>query len=385
MSSIVQDELSNLTNNQLRLRLLQHGLANMPVTDTTRDVLLKKLRKTINGQSSEVRRETIHVPKYSSGEEDEEKPAPKKTNRRVTVGIVPVNTNDVAASVAKPKNARRSGRITPTIENRNATSIAVPPTENDIPELDEQSVPEVYIKPKRTSRSPSLGKSQTVVTSYKTEITKPTPIIEIDDEDEVSDSNDDDGDADIINSYQSRNLYPSLGKDNGLNSAYPTSPSKLGRTTTYTTTYEPTSHKSSSHDSNFDDLTSFKAPLAKPRPSTSYSNYDKPVGVTRRYTTNAYTSKHLAQNYEDESGTEHSDIEAPYLSDFARRLTQLKAEPLNRKILHDVKQQNRQANDSLWHSFVTLVIAFGRKFGSILLGFMTLMVVVFVYVFFIMG
>jgi len=106
-------------------------------------------------------------------------------------------------------------------------------------------------------------------------------------------------------------------------------------------------------------------------------------GLNRRYTTNAFSSKHSNQHFEDDSGTEQSDIDAPYLSDFAKRLSQLRPEPLDRKIIADVIQHHK-GDDSLWQSFSNLVIAFGRKFGSIFLVGIILMIVVFVYVFFIM-
>lgn len=380
MSSAVQDELSNLTNDQLRLRLLQNGLGNMPVTDTTRQVLLKKLRRFIDGQKSDSRRETIHVIKHTV-EANDSKPVPlskKPANRRNTMNAVPMTSEDVVPIIAKPKTSRRSGRITPTIvENGSSVPIAARPSENDIIELDEEPVREKYVLPKRTSRSPSLGKSQTVVTSYKTEVAKSIPIIESTEEEEEDDeySNEEEN---------GQNLYPSL-PTNGFNNYSPTKKlSTLRRTTTHTTNIEPTSYKSL-YEQNYKDVSTFKAPLTKPivgrmtAPSIT-------TGLNRRYTTNTFNSKHLSQqNYEDDSGTEQSDIDAPYLSDFAKRLSQLRPEPLDRKIIADVKHQNGLADDSLWQSFSNLVTAFGRKFGWALFAALALMFVVFVYVFFIMA
>lgn len=382
MSSAVQDELSNLTNDQLRSRLLHHGLGNMPVTSTTRDVLLKRLRKTIDGQKSESRRETIHVVKYPTQEEkNDSKPGPaskKAANRRATINATPMTTEDVVP-IPKPKNMRRSGRITPTIiENGYSAPIAAAPSENDIIELDEEPVRETYVRPKRTSRSPSLGKSQTVVTSYKTEVAKPTLIVESTEEEEEEEE--------YSNEEDTGRIYPTLPK-NGYNNFTPTKTlsSTLRRTTTHTTNYEPTSYKPA-YAQNYSDEPTFKAPLTKPTTPTYLASSSS--GLNRRYTTNTYTAKQLSKDYEDESGTEQSDIDAPYLSDFAKRLSQLRPEPLDRKIIADVKQHHRrtgQADDSLWQSFSNLVIAFGRKFGSILLASILLMIVVFVYVFFIMA
>lgn len=387
MSSAVQDEFSSLTNEQLRSRLLQHGLGNMPVTSSTRQVLLNKLRKTIDGQKSTSRRETMHVTpqKYPTEEEKVEyKPGPasrKAANRRQTVNVIPMTKDDVVP-IEKPKNTRRSGRITPTLtENGNSAPIAVPPSENDIIELDEEPVRETYVPPKRTSRSPSLGKSQTVVTSYKTEVAKPIPIVESNEEDDDDDEEEDDDDQEVEEFSESNGqykIYPSLPK-NGFKNFSPSKPqvqSTLRRTTTHTTAYEPPAYKPQ-YEQNYIDV-SFKAPLSKPIVPTYTSS-----GLNRRYTTNTFTAKQ--QQYDDDSATEHSDIDAPYLSDFARRLSQLRPEPLDRKIIADVKQHHQSGDDSLWQSFSNLVIAFGRRFGTVVLAGGLLMLVVFIYVFFIMG
>ncbi len=379
MSSIGQDELSSLTDQQLRSRLLQYGLANMPITDTTRKVLVGKLRKAIEGEKSAPRRETMHVTKFPTDEEKvAAKPGPasrKNTNRRNTINATPMTSDDIVPLV-KPKNMRRSGRITPTFnENGNSIApIAVQPLENDIIELDEDTpTPETYLPPKRTSRSPSLGKSQTVVTSYKTEISKPIAIVESNEEDDEGDDDEEDESSGGNGQYK---IYPSL-PTNGFKNLSPTKTSRqstLRRTTTHTTAYEPTSSYKPLFEDNY---VPFKTPLTKPVVPTYSATSSS--SVNRRHTTSSYNSK-----YDDDSATEHSDIDAPYLSDFAKRLSQLRPEPLDRKIIADVKQQNHIGNDSLWLSFSNLVAAFARKFGTIILAGGLLMIVVFIYVFFIM-
>lgn len=309
--------------------------------------------------------------------EDEKTKAVKKpANRRNTINPTPMVVDDVVP-ITKPKqNMRRSGRVTPTLsDNANgAPSIAVAPSENDIIELDEDPIPEAYVPPKRTSRSPSLGKSQTVVTSYKTEVARPMLIVESTEEEEEYDEEDDP----IADTVQN-NIYPKL-PTNGFKNYSPPKMSSyrstLGRTTMHTTSYEPTSYQPL-YEQNYKDVP-FKAPLSKPTHPTYTTS--SASGLNRRYTTSAFTSK---QKYEEDSATEHSDIDAPYLSDFTKRLSQLRPEPLHRQIISDVKQHHH-ADDSLWQSFSNLVIAFGRKFGTIILAGILLMVVVFIYVFFIM-
>lgn len=378
MSSALQDELSSLTNDQLRSRLMQHGLGNMPVTSTTRQVLLSKLRKTIEGQKSAQRRETMHATKHPADEVEKPGPASRKANRRNTINATPISSEDIV-QIAKPTNMRRSGRTTPTTtENGNAAPIAVPPSENNIIELDEDnSVQETYVRPKRTSRSPSLGKSQTVVTSYKTEVAKPIPIVE---------SNEEDDEEEEEEKEDENRIYPSLTfSSNGFKGLSSTKKqplqSTLGRTTTHTIAYEPATAYKPLYERNYHTDVSFKTPLSKPIVPT----YTPPASnLNRRYTTSSYSS---SQSYpDDDSATEHSDIDAPYLSNFAKRLSQLRPEPLDRKIIADVKQHHRHEGDNaLWQSFSNLVTTFGRKFGTILLAGSLLLIVVFIYVFFIMA
>lgn len=374
MSAVIQDDLNNLTNDQLRSRLLQYGLGNMPVTDSTRRVLLAKLRRTIEGQTTASRRETVHVTKFPTDEEKgAAKPAPtskKTTARRNTINPTPMVQEDIVPIVPRPKNIRRSGRITPTLigTSNSVPSIAVAPSEENIIELDEDSIREPYVPPKRTSRSPSLGKSQTVVTSYKTEVAKP---IVIEESDEEKDDDEEDSEDQTSGSNGQNNIYPTL-PTNGFKNRSPTKlssmQSTLRRTTTHTASYQPR------YEQNYRE---FIAPQPKPMPST-YSSSSS--GVNRRYTTSSL------RKYDDDSATEHSDIDAPYLSDFTKRLSQLRPEPLDRKIIADVKQQHLGGTtSSLWQSFSNLVIAFGRKFGGIILAGGLLMIVVFIYVFFIMA
>lgn len=100
------DNLDELTNDGLRVRLSEYGFPNMPVTNTTRKVLIKKLRTAIDQNQSKTRRETINVAKYSSaeesGESENEKKSSKKTeksNRRATI----------AASSVAPKKRCSTG------------------------------------------------------------------------------------------------------------------------------------------------------------------------------------------------------------------------------------------------------------------------------------
>lgn len=94
------DQFDTLSNNELRDQLKARGLGNFPVTDTTRNLLIKKLRNAVNGPAKPVkgRRETISVVKHSSAEESEsdadaKKPKPKAvSNRRTTIAAAAPKT-----------------------------------------------------------------------------------------------------------------------------------------------------------------------------------------------------------------------------------------------------------------------------------------------------
>ncbi|XP_055625022.1 inner nuclear membrane protein Man1 [Toxorhynchites rutilus septentrionalis] len=65
------DNLDLLSDEELRLRLMQYGFQNMPVTSTTRKLLIKKLRNHMESEKGKLRRETSYVTRYSSGEESD--------------------------------------------------------------------------------------------------------------------------------------------------------------------------------------------------------------------------------------------------------------------------------------------------------------------------
>ncbi|XP_049542114.1 inner nuclear membrane protein Man1 [Anopheles darlingi] len=65
------DALDQLSDDELRLQLVQFGFPNMPVTGTTRNILIKKLRHHLEEEKRKVRRESSQAARYSSGEESD--------------------------------------------------------------------------------------------------------------------------------------------------------------------------------------------------------------------------------------------------------------------------------------------------------------------------
>lgn len=398
------DNLDELPNDQLRLRLLEYGLANMPVTTTTRGVLIKKLRNVMQGAETKTRRETIHVTKYSSGEDSEidnvaaaAVVAPKKTvktNRRATIAApvapkslpLPKLPGPVPAPAVKPINTRRlSGRRTPSAEPATkAQPVSVAPSIIDINEDSDEDVP-VYVAPtqRNKSRSSSLAKSETIRTSFKhiSQNTPPKPIIENEPEEEYEEEDlESSVDAEIRKYTDSRNLQ------------FRNSPIKNSN-------YEPIVRQSiAGYSTNYGD-SSTRASMSK-----SFNTY-KPDIQPRRNTmsTTSYDLYNDGNHDEDNMNDEHLDT--PYLSDFTRRLKRLQAEPLanesSAKLRQDLglagenvyayrtsdRVQGRQpistkidASDTVWASFVTLLKAFEQRYRWYIIAIVFAFIALFIWV-----
>lgn len=63
------EDLNQLSNEDLKYRLTQFGFPNLPVTSTTRKVLIKKLRNHLENEKSKLKRDTSYATRYSSDEE----------------------------------------------------------------------------------------------------------------------------------------------------------------------------------------------------------------------------------------------------------------------------------------------------------------------------
>lgn len=105
------DNLEFLSDSELRLRLIQFGFPNLPVTATTRKLLIKKLRMHTENQKSQLRRETSYATRYSSGEESDNNEIKKRKNQRATVSGIPQTTRMAppATTVRPPKRSVFAG------------------------------------------------------------------------------------------------------------------------------------------------------------------------------------------------------------------------------------------------------------------------------------
>lgn len=84
------EDLNELSNEELQYRLAQFGAPNVPVTITTRKILIKRLRNLIENEKSKLRRDTEYATRYSSDEDvssiaNDTKAKPAKGRSRSTI------------------------------------------------------------------------------------------------------------------------------------------------------------------------------------------------------------------------------------------------------------------------------------------------------------
>lgn len=93
------DNLEQVSDDELRRRLLQYGLPNIPVTMTTRKTLIKRLRLVMEGEKAKLRRQTTMATRYSSDEEsDNNHSARSRATNRNTVA----STNNRLSTKSQP-------------------------------------------------------------------------------------------------------------------------------------------------------------------------------------------------------------------------------------------------------------------------------------------
>lgn len=109
ISSVLEmDNLDRLSDDELRVRLLQYGFANLPITQTTRKTLIKKLRNHLAQTSSNLRQTTSLATRYSSAEEDSDNVNSKKADSvktrrtRMSVSGSPGGINVVNQHIMPP-------------------------------------------------------------------------------------------------------------------------------------------------------------------------------------------------------------------------------------------------------------------------------------------
>ncbi len=302
------------------------------MTQTTRKVLVKKLKAAAEKEKQKTRRETIAVTKFSSDEagdsEPERKKSEKASSRRATIApgekitkAATSTSNGVSAvseEMPAPRSTRRSssGRSTPQASEKPvAVSSSVPQVPAILEDTDEEVKETLKSPPKRFSKSksktPTLSKTDTVRISYKSTQEK----VPESDEDVVI-VGDEEEPLILTQRVPERKTITTKTESN------------MSRRKTFTTSGIPTLGTSSTFTSSI------------PSTSTRYSSvldskYDRPSYST------SYSFTNLGSKV---SEVDVDDIEenAPYLSNFAKRLSTLRAEPLDASLDMDKYKKLRE-------------------------------------------
>ncbi|XP_055687575.1 otefin-like [Lutzomyia longipalpis] len=320
------DNLEALSNDELRHQMSILGLPKVPITDTTRKVLIKRIRNHLKEAKTKTRRETVAVVKYSSDEDVASEPevAKGKTNRRATLAA-PVAAPKVPEKVsAQVKPQRRSGRITPTqvslVDVPPPAKIAMSPVVSHIIEDSDEEADEILTQfpPARRSKSksPSLSRSDVVTTSYKQ----------------------------VIESVKESPEEEEEAMDVDVPPRPPSRPSQA---------YYRPSPSYKLLDSGLENRRTIGG-----FSGTRYSSYTP--SYESRYSTlsTQYSQKRDAQEEQDEQ------LETPYLSDFTRRLSQLKAHRLDAAApVYRADSSTTKPTNSISASIAALFNALDRKYN----------------------
>lgn len=115
------DHLNSLSDHELRQRLLQCGFPKIPITDTTRKVLIKKLRNHMDTERAKLKQATSFATRYSSDEDNSD----KETKRHQRTTMPPPKTNRKLMSAPTITNLSprsQSVYVSPVVRHMNTDS-----------------------------------------------------------------------------------------------------------------------------------------------------------------------------------------------------------------------------------------------------------------------
>lgn len=155
------DHLNSLSDNELRQRLLQYGFPNLPITDTTRKVLIKKLRNHMDSEQAKLKQATSFATRYSSDEDTSD----KETKRHQRTTMPPPKTNRKTISTPTITNISprsQSVYVSPVVRHMNTDS----EDDNDHATTATNSLNSSFSNPYGSSsnnRSYTLGRTSSVL------------------------------------------------------------------------------------------------------------------------------------------------------------------------------------------------------------------------------
>ncbi|KAL5288274.1 hypothetical protein ACFFRR_008863 [Megaselia abdita] len=390
------ENLESLSNADLREQCKIFGLPNVPVTDTSRKILIRKLKLAMegpaNGEKDKTkRRETIHVvskpvEKKIEIEVKKSLDVSRSSGRRTTIAAT--------SSIPEPEkiDRRRSSRYSSTssekkpVELKRKTAILEEDSDDDlelVQAVENAEKTQKEVTPSRTkaassqesrerrSRSASLQKSPTVTTSYNKDVVPST----------VHETEESETDNEIL----TQNVYK-------YNDAKPFVPTKTERQTYYKPTVVPSLNVSSSRYSNLGTTSTARHNITT---ATTVTSGLGTSNLSRRYTTG---TTHKYDDDEEDDDVQEVEIgggHTPYYSDFTRRLERLKNEQLN---LSGKKEREREVplsrnyprrqmtsaavqNDAFKGFFMNLDRKYGIKQKLMIIGAVFLLLTIYVFIF----
>lgn len=359
-------DLEALSNKELRQKCMEYGMPNVPVTDSSRKILIRRLEAVMSGKpltpNKTSRRETMHVSKPSQMASSLKKDlADSKTAAATTTTTTNENNNTTKVSTNRP--SRRT--IAATTERHVATTTTVSePEYSDVsPDrieitITKKKTPEKPLYPVLPTKEPSpkpqqLSKTGVVTTSYVRETQNANKTYAAPSEEEIDSSEE-------YVQEPIRAAAPTLSKASSNFAYVPVAEPKITTSVPISNTLSSSTRYSalSTAGGTFGNYTkplslSSAEPMRKSyvQPTASFassiaasaSSYRKPTLTTttkyNKFQEGSNDVHYVEDDYDyeveddevvmvDDDSPLGKDIQTPFLSQFARNLETLKSTPL---------------------------------------------------------
>ncbi|KAI4454756.1 inner nuclear membrane protein man1 lem domain containing protein [Holotrichia oblita] len=262
-------DVANMSDAELRTKLLEFGFPVMPITGTTRKVMEKKLKILMENKNKVNNEGRRSLTRYSSEEESDVDVKIKKDKKRATMAAPPTR-------VTLRKTTRKT-------ENDNEINMGRP----------------IISEEKRTTRT---TKVTTVESGFDTGSDSESEIIER-------------SFKSPVNNHDIKKAPSPVSSSSYVETIRKYSPPKFAEdviSKPVSTTYSP---RSTAYSSNASDYASDRLNQIRSRLSLGSPSYDRPLYST---TTSSMSSKSIITTEKDED-----HVETPFLSNFTKRLSQL--------------------------------------------------------------
>lgn len=316
-------ELEALSNKELRQKCIEYGMPNVPVTDSSRKILIRRLEAAMSGKpvtttpAKNTRRETIHVTKQ----------AEVASSPKINDAVKKATTNRPSRrTIAVPE---RQVVTTTTVSEPEYSDVSPDRVETE-PVRAKTKTPEkpAALYPKLPAKEPSpkpqqLSKTGVVTTSYIQETTAINKTY---------------ADADEVDVFQEEEIIKKTVNKPANFSHVPISEPRVTTSAPYVASLSSSTRYSSSGSGNYN----------QPRYTTTdvRRSFVQPAGGYSKPLDSLYKRPYEEEvDVEDDEGSEDEedevvlveespikDAETPFLSQFARNLEHLKATPLRHSI-----------------------------------------------------